>query len=625
MTEKQRAVLAVEALKKEYPDAICSLTYTEPLQLLIATRLSAQCTDARVNMVTPALFERFPTLNAFCDGPVEDIEEIIRSCGLYKTKARDIYAMCNKLRSDYNGVVPDTVEELTKLPGVGRKTANLVVGDTNFQRLHSEMEPVEAHLCAKQIVDRYQELISTKQIIGGMFLFTEPNGLYREIYGGAYSYSLKEQMLTYFEQLTQSGSIDRSRWQVLSLDGQAFLYRVLGTNGVYSICAVDLDMLLAPQDSTDPSSGVLLYTGPDGTLLTSVEWAQGANIQIQYTDDAFYLTGAGKYLAVQDYSDVAGVWFVYLTPYQNLFHQMDFLLLFLMSAVLLILLLVCCYILKGLFLKPMDHLVQTMNAIKSGDLDAKMETNYRVMEFQQMSDTFNGMMEEIKSLKISAYEKELELQQAQLQYLQIQIRPHFFLNCLKNLYALAQEQQYDRIQRMILALSDYLRYLFSNNMTFVPLQDELRSVKRYLLLEQMSASCPPVCEIDADERLLDFQVPPMSILTFVENSVKHASLPGEALSIYIKVMELKTEDAQYINISISDNGSGFPPETLEKLNRAEKIEYTGQHVGILNVKHRFALLYQGKSIFSFSNLKKGSRIELFIPEEGGNDDRSCSR
>ena len=95
MTEKQRAVLAVEALKKEYPDAICSLTYTEPLQLLIATRLSAQCTDARVNMVTPALFERFPTLNAFCDGPVEDIEEIIRSCGLYKTKARDIYAMCN--------------------------------------------------------------------------------------------------------------------------------------------------------------------------------------------------------------------------------------------------------------------------------------------------------------------------------------------------------------------------------------------------------------------------------------------------------------------------------------------------------------------------------------------------
>ncbi len=129
MTKKQRAALAVQALKEEYPDAICSLTYSDPLQLLIATRLSAQCTDARVNLVTPRLFERFPDLDAFCGGTVEEIEEIIHSCGLYKTKARDILAMCQMLKSDFGGTVPDTIEVLTKLPGVGRKTANLVVGD----------------------------------------------------------------------------------------------------------------------------------------------------------------------------------------------------------------------------------------------------------------------------------------------------------------------------------------------------------------------------------------------------------------------------------------------------------------------------------------------------------------
>lgn len=129
MTKKQLAKLAVEALKKEYPDAICSLEYRDPLQLLISTRLSAQCTDARVNLVTPALFARFPTLEAFTQAKVEEIEELIRSCGLYKTKARDILAMCKKLAEEYDGVIPDTVEELTKLPGVGRKTANLVVGD----------------------------------------------------------------------------------------------------------------------------------------------------------------------------------------------------------------------------------------------------------------------------------------------------------------------------------------------------------------------------------------------------------------------------------------------------------------------------------------------------------------
>lgn len=129
MTKKQRALLAVEALKKEYPDAICSLTYTDPLQLLIATRLSAQCTDARVNLVTPVLFQRFPTLDAFCRASVEEIEPIVHSCGLYKTKARDILGMCRMIQSDFGGKVPDTIENLIKLPGVGRKTANLVVGD----------------------------------------------------------------------------------------------------------------------------------------------------------------------------------------------------------------------------------------------------------------------------------------------------------------------------------------------------------------------------------------------------------------------------------------------------------------------------------------------------------------
>ena len=129
MTKKERALAAIEKFKEYYPEGICSLDYADPLQLLIATRLSAQCTDARVNMVTQALFERFPTLDSFADAEVEEVEEYIRSCGLYKTKAKDIVAMCRMLRERYNGEIPDTLEELIKLPGVGRKTANLICGD----------------------------------------------------------------------------------------------------------------------------------------------------------------------------------------------------------------------------------------------------------------------------------------------------------------------------------------------------------------------------------------------------------------------------------------------------------------------------------------------------------------
>lgn len=129
MTKKQLAILSVERLKAEYPDALCSLNYSDPFQLLIATRLSAQCTDARVNMVTPALFDRFPTAEAFATAELSEVEELIKTCGLYKTKAKDLIGIGKGITENFGGRVPDTIEELLTLPGVGRKTANLVVGD----------------------------------------------------------------------------------------------------------------------------------------------------------------------------------------------------------------------------------------------------------------------------------------------------------------------------------------------------------------------------------------------------------------------------------------------------------------------------------------------------------------
>ncbi len=129
MDTQELALKAVNALKEEYPDALCSLDYEDPLQLLISVRLAAQCTDARVNMVTPALFERFPTLEAFCEGTEEEIGELIHSCGFFRAKARDILGACRKIRDEFGGKVPDNMEDLLSLPGVGRKTANLILGD----------------------------------------------------------------------------------------------------------------------------------------------------------------------------------------------------------------------------------------------------------------------------------------------------------------------------------------------------------------------------------------------------------------------------------------------------------------------------------------------------------------
>ncbi len=129
MTKKERAAAVTALLKQAYPDAVCALQYAKDYELLFAVRLSAQCTDARVNVVTQTLFEQFPTLESFAAAPESEIADAIRTCGLFRTKARDIKACAIQLLTEYGGKVPDTMEALLKLPGVGRKTANLILGD----------------------------------------------------------------------------------------------------------------------------------------------------------------------------------------------------------------------------------------------------------------------------------------------------------------------------------------------------------------------------------------------------------------------------------------------------------------------------------------------------------------
>lgn len=129
MTKKERALQIIERLKEAYPDAGCTLEYDQAWKLLVSVRLAAQCTDARVNVVVEKLYEKYPDVDALAEAPVEEIEKIVRPCGLGNSKARDISACMKMLRDEYGGRVPEDFEKLLALPGVGRKSANLIMGD----------------------------------------------------------------------------------------------------------------------------------------------------------------------------------------------------------------------------------------------------------------------------------------------------------------------------------------------------------------------------------------------------------------------------------------------------------------------------------------------------------------
>lgn len=168
MTKKERAALIMEKLEEVYPDVECSLNYSTPHEMLIATQLSAQCTDARVNIVTQRLFERYKTVDDFAEADYDELCEYIRSAGFYRNKAKNIIECCKRIRDVYNGEVPGTMEDLLTLAGTGRKTANLVLGDifgkpaivvdthcirlTNRMGLTTNDDPVKIEADLKKII-----------------------------------------------------------------------------------------------------------------------------------------------------------------------------------------------------------------------------------------------------------------------------------------------------------------------------------------------------------------------------------------------------------------------------------------------------------------------------------------
>jgi endonuclease-3 len=133
MTKEEIALKACDILEEYYPESVCALRYSKPYELLIAVRLSAQCTDARVNIVTETLFSKYPTLEAFARADLSELEQDVKPCGFYRTKAKSIIEMANRLIDVYDSRIPDTMEELLTLSGVGRKTANLILGDVYGQ------------------------------------------------------------------------------------------------------------------------------------------------------------------------------------------------------------------------------------------------------------------------------------------------------------------------------------------------------------------------------------------------------------------------------------------------------------------------------------------------------------
>jgi two-component system sensor histidine kinase YesM len=487
----------------------------------------------------------------------------------------------------------------------------------DFRRLNYPLESLQAYLCGQSILEDFTKYL-TSDVDGLVALefYSESNDLVRIKHATGTRYEQTKQSRirrAVYEEMKQ-GELNND-WYVIPVGDDYFLIRILKYGSVYVGAVMDFDQFMKPSAEDGGSTS---YATQDGQALNQENLLEEKQIDLKQNSKGYYITGKGmeRYLVVYEQLPYGDLLQYYISPYGSFWSYMGALQWFLLfcSFIFILLIPILYFYMYRFFVAPLEGLKATMEEIAEGDLNAHAEENSDVEEFRLMATTFNHMMDQIQKLKIDAYEQERRIQNATIQYLQIQIRPHFFLNCLKNFYALAEQKEYRSIQELTLALSSYLRKVIAYEEDTISVRKEMESVESYLKLSQLGLSVPVNYSIAVDEKLEEFQILPLSVLTFVENAVKYGVQSQKTLLISIRVSLLpgETPEDTYVCITILDNGPGFPEDVLHVLNKGEFAEEKSSGIGIQNVWKRMKIRYEEKATILYSN-SNGACVEMYLP------------
>ena len=456
---------------------------------------------------------------------------------------------------------------------------------------------------AKAVIQEDLERIARLHSIDGIMLYS-PQGQTAERIVHSVSSVLFQSNLKVVDSLI--GSIDegrpislpKSEWFLLYIDEQVYLARMFLLNQAYLCIWFREELMTDVLLQSSPSSQI----GGEYYLEDGVAAAQKSD-------------GNSRVLR---YPSAAGDFTVSLTAFRadfdmNYIFAMLGLGVFLVSSIALIL-----FLSRRIMYRPLQSFSQTMQRIGDGNLAVRMNETSHVYDFNEIYAVFNQLIDNIQTLKLDVYEKELSKQRVEQQFLHIQLRNHFFLNCLNILYALAQTKDCELIQQMVLYLVGYFRHISQDGMKPVSLLSEIEHVKDYISIQQIRFPGRIQFNYTMDAELESFLVPPLIILTFIENSIVHAQGPKRSIMcIDMELIAKKKSDGTYLCIHISDNGRGFTSEQLKMLNApVADVQIGAEHgIGIHNIRNRLNLLYGNKALLIISNapLGHGAVIEMELP------------
>lgn len=466
--------------------------------------------------------------------------------------------------------------------------------------------------------------ISTHKLVDGLFIYSNMTKDYLYSYSLRTSYQERITMKDYTSLVTsEEKSFANLMWFPSTIGSSQYLLRILNVGSVYIGAWINVDTFVQYIHELDVNQkDYVIFATLQGVPLNDHEFIEQHDINLSGNLTSYYYTGIdNNYMVIGQNSKRGDLRVAFIDTKNNILEGLDQIQIVITIIALLSILCIplTFIILRKWIFKPITKLKHAIKRLEGGELNHNIKVEEHPYEFMLLIDTFNNFTSQIQQLKIDVYEEQIHKQKAELQYLQMQIKPHFYLNAFNTIYSMAQMKDYQLIQDMVRSLADYLRYMMRGNFTLVLFEDELKHVQTYLQIQKIRSGENMICHIDADQQLMNLRMPPLVMHTFIENIVKHALTMYEPITVFIKGSLIERDNEKYALIIIQDSGKGFSSEALERINS----EYTPQNedgasIGIWNIKQRLKLMYANKASIRASN-SGGACIEIVLPIQKGED------
>lgn len=491
-------------------------------------------------------------------------------------------------------------------------TSNFVVSVLNNNDENSR------NYAATEIQYKLKSQISNFDIADSIFVYGAKHDCYIYTYEEGSTYSQRQLQKKYLdENCFDSSEQIYLRWNNVRIGEKNYILWLMGIDSVYVGAWIDIDMLQKPLLTIKNSyTASFIFSDIENRALAYNKFINENGIKLKNSTGQYYQTGnKQKYIVTEAKSSLGSFKLYMIFPQKNILESLDKLqlILFIISICALLIIPAILFLCKKNLLTPLEVLDNAVKEIEQGNLQYQIGKTDAPVEFLQINEAFDKMTVQLRCSKIKEYEDKLDKQKLKLAYLNMQIRPHFFLNALTTVSNFAKLNEPEQMNRYISYLANYLRYMFRSNLTLVNLKEEIGHIKTYLSMQEVRFNGTLSHLFDIEPAANNIKVPPFVAHNFVENVVKHAMADCNHVMLYLQA---KLQDS-YLCIIIEDDGSGLTKEAITQINDPEFKPQNGHNIGIWNIRQTLAILYGGKaSIHISTSPLSGTRVEINIPKEG---------